>query len=191
MEQYVDEEAYLADLERIKIARENRFKGIFDITTKSEEKKFYEKKVQYMDMADMKLAGHTLEEIGLKYKISREYVRQILIRYFGDIKFERQKRRKKPAIEIQCTVCKKIIMVRPWKNNNNRKYCGIDCRSNSHSILFNVKKIKDMSPEEFKIFNRERCKAYYHRKLKGNPKFIKLVAERNKKYNLKRKNATK
>lgn len=68
----------------------NTFRGERRITEGSE--RYYIGRAKYMPLADMKLAGRTLQEIADTRGTTKEAVRVLLKRYFPDLTFPHGKR---------------------------------------------------------------------------------------------------
>lgn len=142
----------------------------------------YQKKIHYMDVADMRLEGMSLSQIGEKKGLSRERIRQILNRYFFDITFKKcsppgRKRSLVTFIKIECKFCKKIKTFRNFKENKKRKFCSFKCymKYEGRKIGRNV---SGMTKEEYRKYNRIRGRRYY-RVHKYDPEFRAKI----KKYN--------
>lgn len=137
-------------------------------------------RARYMDYANRKLSGETLESIGDIYGVSRERIRQVLKMYFPDIKFPKQhhpatlSRVEKKCFRESCT----NIMSGLNSYVSRHPYCSRQCYLINTGK--NIVNISSMTKEEFRVFNNNRCKNYYHRVLKHKPDFQKKVKEYNR-----------
>lgn len=150
---------------------------------------FYRRKVKYMAMADMKLEGKTLDEIGKKYKLSRERIRQILNQYFPDIDFPNayHGRPVDPSkrVDITCKQCKKVITVlKSILKSRNITFCSNQCYLDFHGYNKLPVSINRMNPEQFKVWNAARSKSYYHAH-KNDPHFKRKIQMYNRRQYIK------
>ncbi len=152
------------------------------------QRKMYEKKVQYMDMADMKLEGKTLEEIGDKYKCTRENVRQKLSKYFPDIEFPNFQGKKHPPskykmVNRKCETCKKPMKFRGTPSMIKKRFCNSECFGDRDGVKYRWSK---MNYKQRKEANLEKTMNYYN-KHKNDPHFKAKIKEYNRRASIKLK----
>ena len=172
---------------------ENNEVVLIDGRTDTREKRFYLKKVEHMELADMKLAGKSLEEIAKVRGVSRERIRQILKQYFPDIKFPRHAgfrggRLKDPnnTIVVKCLRCGKPVYCYKNISKGIRKYCGQFCFLTSRGRKKLPISISQMTKEQYRIYHNKKCHDNYH-KVHNDPAFKAKIKEYNRKANEKRK----
>lgn len=162
------------------------------IEISDKENKHYEKKAAYIELADMKLTGQTLQQIGEKMGFTRERARQILKKYFPEIVFPKQSggvKTVKDDVEITCLFCKKIKIHIAYKSNLNKKFCDKACSrayKNQHAHFKIPIPWKQMTREQFRKYQNQRIKDYYRRH-KDDPAFKAKIKEYNRRQAEKRR----
>ena len=131
-----------------------------------------------IDIRKMRESGSTLQEIGTKYGVSRERIRQIC--QLNSIAGYRVYKR----VEIKCANkdCQKMIVKVP---SSPSKYCCNDCRLKSVRIN-PLMAIKDYPEEERKKYERERMREWCHRN-KNEDWYKASTREHNQRYYAKYK----
>lgn len=153
-------------------------------STKIKLKKLMKKHAKIQKMAYMKRERKSLAEIGKAFHVSREYVRQLLAKYYPDEIFPdlNKGRPKKPTVIFPCQECGKGNML-PSYIFNARKglFCNAQCRENlkrKQTVGLKASNTKYATIEQKRMFNNIRTKQYY--KLHRNDPAFK---EKIKKYN--------
>lgn len=151
--------------------------------------RLYKKKVEYMHFADARLSGKSMIEIGKEEGISRERVRQILRQYFSDIQFPRYKHGN-PKAEIISPCgrkgCVNQIKEFRYPSLKGRKYCSYECNMRAQGNRVLPIHVSQMTPEQFRVFNNQRTKDYYHLH-----KYDKGAFERRREHNIRSRNRKK
>lgn len=127
-----------------------------------------------MEIYRLRLDGKTLKEIGIKFGLTRERVRQIIKIYYPEYKHPKKTH---ILFGVPCANSK-CANTFSKKNFEKRIYCSIKCSAEHRR--------KNRTEEERKAILRERCLKYYHAH-KHLPHFIKKRRQYNKNANEKRK----
>ena len=126
-------------------------------------------------------SGMTLDDVGKKYHVTRERVRQIIKSHPDSELFTIQSRdkRKVPKVPI-VNVCNHCQNEYEAKNQGN-KYCSVRCKR-LHRIKY--PELIDILETKGKLaYDNARMKRYYHAILKNRPDWKSIVSERNKRLN--------
>lgn len=129
------------------------------------------------EMRDLRITGMTLDEIGKKYNLTRERVRQILKQFFPfeDLNIYHKSLAYEDTV---CGYCKKDMRCLVTKKT---KYCSKICSG------FGSRKHQDAlwkETPEYKAECAKRAYDYYH-KHKNEPRHKAKIKEYNRRYNLR------
>ena len=143
-----------------------------------------------MDIADMRMTGMTMLEIGKVKNLSRERIRQILITYFFDIEFPKNiirktKSNKYPVIDFICKNCGIVKQKSSCPSRIGQIFCKTDCYLAFYRRERLTIPLSKMTKEQYREWNNKRCNEYY-KKHCHEPRFREKIREANRKYKLKR-----
>lgn len=141
-------------------------------------RKFSVDRDEYPNILKMRKEGKSLEEIGDKYGLSRERIRQIgsTIQGFPKKLIGFPSKQRTPRIKKKCAACGKTLFKLPHtvKNSMTDKfYCDIDCFHKKHP----------KRTMEYRMdYMRKYARWYYYNVLKKDPNFHEIIKKRNIKY---------
>lgn len=131
------------------------------------------------EMFELKKQGLTLQEIGNRYGVSREYVRKLISSIDGYTELRQTGLGNRvERCDFICEQCGEKSKRLPG-SVKNRKFCSMDCyvASKGKKRVY----ISSMTEEERKKYHADRARKYYNSILKHKPGFKERVAQYNKK----------
>lgn len=162
-------------------------KKLFSLELKN-RKKESKKNARAGRMLELLFQGLTLAQVGSKFDITRERVRQIVFNTFGYVQPKAMGLSRKTFIHMKeprfakCArpLCKERV---PVSKHKKTPFCSKTCISYSAHGVNNREEWEKWRKEDMK----KQARYWYWNILKKNPRHKEIISERNKRYAKKRK----
>lgn len=155
------QEAYKAELARL-----------YDIAWQKKQERFAKRQQRINDVVILLRNGVSQAEIASYYKVTRQRINQIAVKYAPDVPTfiggSRNRKDARPVLDKECAQCSKAFQTK----REEQRFCGRPCMLDA----------KRTTPEELLKRRAEYRRKYYHEKLKNNPLEVEKIRIRNSMY---------